>query len=33
LTIPKQRIRLNQDALLKNPDAEIKKMAEEMVSG
>jgi helicase len=33
LTIPKQRIRLNQDALLKNPDAEIKEMAEEMVNG
>jgi helicase len=33
LTIPKQRIKLNQDALLKNPDAEIKKMAEEMVNG
>lgn len=33
LTIPKQRISLNQDALLKNPDAEIKKMAEEMVDG
>jgi helicase len=33
LTIPKQRIKLNQDALLKNPDVEIKKMAEEMVNG
>lgn len=33
LTIPKQRIELNQDALLKNPDAEIKKMAEEMTKG
>jgi hypothetical protein len=33
LTIPKQRIRLNQDALLKNPDAEIKEMAEEIVNG
>jgi helicase len=32
LTIPKQRIKLNQEALLKNPDVEIKKMAEEMVN-
>jgi helicase len=32
LTIPKQRIKLNQDTLLKNPDVEIKKMAEEMVN-
>jgi helicase len=32
LTVPKQRIKLNEDALLKNPDAEIKKMAEELVS-
>jgi helicase len=32
LTIPKQKIKLNQDMLLKNPDAEIKKMAQEMVS-
>jgi hypothetical protein len=33
LTIPKQRIKLNQDVLLKNPDAEIKKLGEEMVKG
>ena len=33
LTIPKQRIRLNQDVLLKNLDAEIKRMTEEMVNG
>jgi hypothetical protein len=33
LTIPKQRIRLNQDILLKNPDAEIKRMVEEMGNG
>jgi helicase len=33
LTIPRQRIKLNPDALLKNPDAEIKKMVEEIVSG
>ena len=33
LTIPRQRIKLNPDALLKNPDAEIKKMVEEMVNG
>jgi helicase len=31
LTVPKESIKLNQDALLKNPDAEIKRMAEEMV--
>jgi helicase len=30
LNMTKQRIKLNQDALLKNPDAEIKKMAEEL---
>jgi hypothetical protein len=33
LTIPRQRIKLNPDALLKNPDTEIKKMVEEMVKG
>ena len=33
LNVSKQRIKLNQDALLKNPDAEIKRMAEEMASG
>jgi helicase len=33
LTIPKQRIKLNPDALLKNPDAEIRKMVEEMANG
>ncbi len=33
LSIPKQSIKLNKDALLKNPDTEIKKMAEELVSG
>jgi helicase len=32
LTIPKQGVELNQDALFKNPDAEIKKMAAELVS-
>jgi helicase len=30
LTIPKQRIKLNQDALLRNQDTEIKKMVEEL---
>ena len=33
LTMPKQSIKLNKDALLKNPDAEIKKLAEELVNG
>jgi hypothetical protein len=32
LTIPKQSVELNKNALLKNPDAEIEKMAEELVS-
>ncbi len=31
--MPKQSIELNQDALLKNPAAEIKKMAAELLSG
>jgi len=33
LTVSRQGIKLNTDALLKNPDAEIKKMAEELVNG
>jgi len=33
LSIPKQKIKLNQDMLLKNPDAEIKKMVQELVTG
>jgi helicase len=33
LTVAKQKIKLNQDALLKNPDMEIKKLGEEMVKG
>jgi len=32
LTIPERHIKLNKDTLLKNPDAEIKKMAEELVN-
>ena len=32
MTIPKQSIKLNKDALFKNPDAEIKNMAEELVN-
>jgi len=33
LTIPKQSIKVNTDTFLKNPDAEIKKMAQELVTG
>ncbi len=33
LTIPKQSVELNKDALLKNLDAEIKRMATEFVAG
>jgi len=33
LSIPKQSIKLNRDALFKNPDAEIKKIAEELING
>ncbi|MFQ6031891.1 MAG: hypothetical protein ACE5K2_03125, partial [Candidatus Zixiibacteriota bacterium] len=33
LTIPKQHIKLNKDALLKNPDEEIKKMVAELING
>ena len=33
LSLSKQSIKLNKDALLKNPDTEIKKMAEELVNG
>ncbi len=33
LTIPKQNIKLNTDVLLKNPDVEMKKMAEGLVPG
>ncbi|MCK4428676.1 MAG: hypothetical protein KAW16_09350, partial [candidate division Zixibacteria bacterium] len=32
LSVPKQSIKLNKDALLKNPDAEIKKIAEELIN-
>lgn len=33
LTIPEQSIKLNGDALFKNPDVEIRKMAEELING
>jgi len=32
LNVPKDKIRINAPALLKNPDIEIKKMAEELAS-
>jgi len=32
LSVPKDKIRINAPALLKNPDIEIKKMAEDLAS-